>query len=338
MKHLKLAVVASTAAGAALLACGGLSDPSRQEGSLSLSGSLSGTALPNGAHVALVWRSGASGNVTIAADAPVVNGQYSLTVETPPDGYFFTDDDDGTDAGPPPTGSSPGDLGLGTQGESVGGQVTDPLSRAVAGFLVYVDKNGDDELDADDTILGGDRELSLTYFRGGASLSYEKLRDKTGALPHAGFNLGWTEGWLQFDNADLTLSSKAELPGIVCGGGLGPRPFPDAGTFDSGTGTFDAGRFDSGTGGQDSGGGTGSGYPDPNDPRLHCRADGRSYSYDPICQTVPRTLCSLHPAAQCEGVYGSGIPTGFPIPVGWPCPIPGEDAGAPPQGGGSGAP
>ncbi|WP_394840974.1 hypothetical protein LZC95_28350 [Pendulispora brunnea] len=313
MKYLKLAVIASTAAGAALLACGGISDPSRQENTLSLSGALTGSDVPNGAHVALVWKSGADGSVAVAADAPVVNGQYSLTVETPPDGYFFTDEGS--------IGASGHDA-VKTQSESVGGQVANPLSRAVAGFLVYVDKNGNGKLDADaDTVIGGDHDLSLTCFRGGASLAYEKLRDKTGAVPHPGFNLGWTGGWLQFDHADLTLSSNATLPGIVCGGVLGRRNFPGDGGFgeDAGGGWADSGRG-------------GMVYPDRSDPRLHCAADGWSCEYDAVCPPpAAPSLCNRGGASEeCHGGWGEAVPLGGPPPAGWPCPIPGRDAGSPP--------
>ena len=351
MNRVKLALYLSSAVGISLFACGGISDPNREQ-TLSLTGALTGSEVPGGAHVALVWRSGANGDVTVAADVPVVNGRYSFDVAVPPDSYFFNDD--GSSSSDPGSGPVPGQGGgkVLLQSQSSGGQVTEPLSEAVAGFLVYVDTNGNGKLDAGaDQIIGGDYQLFLTYLRGGGSLAYEKLRDSKGVAPQAGFNLGWTGGWLQFDQGDLTLSASARLPDQVCGGGGGgviddpPYPIPtDAGAPSDGGYPIPTDADVPSDGGWT----PGNGYPDPGDPRLHCSADGRSFSYDsntctppPPPPPPPPTLCTLNSSppsgsgggpiivdggTPCTGGYGEALADDTPVPVGWPCP-PQIDAG-----------
>ncbi|WP_394829972.1 hypothetical protein [Pendulispora albinea] len=254
---------------------------------MSLSGTCTGAALPDGAHVALVWRVGRNGGVSVDADAPVIDGHFSLDVSAPPNHYFMTDDDPfplgNIPHRPPPVEGPAPKPGFDTDEVSTrttGGQVTKPLSRAVAGFLIYVDKNGNGKLDPDgDHVVGGDQDIYLTYLRDGGPLTYEKLRDSSGGLPQPGFNLGWIYGrWFPIEHLELKWTATASLPINVCpskpndsgGSGGGCRPCGGgSGSGGSGGGSPDAGSVDAGgSGGGGSGncrpcgGGSGGGSPD----------------------------------------------------------------------------
>ena len=46
---------------------------------------------------------------------------------------------------------------------------------------------------------------------------YEKLRDHSGILPKAGYNLAWEEGrWIPLNEVELKLSSNVKLPSAIC--------------------------------------------------------------------------------------------------------------------------
>jgi hypothetical protein len=360
MNRLGLSVVLSTAIAAGVFACGGIADPTRGgESVATISGALTGTTVPADARVAVVWRKGNSGGFEVASDAPVVGGKFTLTLAVPPSSYFSSLDDDGygdsisggsgsgggSSSGsydpppPPPAEPDPGSSTSGSGGyegkslqpqTTVSGEITSPLMAAVAGFVVYVDANGNGKLDIEgshagspDTILGGNRELVLAYLQGGGSLDYEKLRDRSGILPQAGFNLAWERGerWLPLNVVELKISDRQGLPSGVCGGTSyygeepnvsPPEPVPDMD------------------------GGAAPGYPHPDDPNLTCDPDGRGFSYYesytcPEPDPVPQGLCTRGydvPSVGCGGAggWGTRLADGEPVPPGWPCPV--EDGGA----------
>ena len=387
LPFLSLATVVALGAIAAGVACGGISDPTKGSGErvATVSGALTGMAVPANTRVALVWKAGEAGGYAVGSDVAVVNGKFTMDLSAPPSSYFFAAESDyeglsGSGSSEPPmpdstepglpkddsaggsTSSSSGASGSSTSGggqsfafgsqlsprDTVSGQINQPLSVAVAGFVVYVDTNGNGKLDIEgpyakptDDVIGGNKELLLAYLRDGGALDYEKLRDRSGILPQAGYNLAWDEGrWLPLNVVELKLSAKTKLPGAVCSG--------------SGTSSFD--EPPSPRPSSSSSGGPGStGYPDPNDPNLICSSDGRSFSYTAPCADPapsppqPEGLCassySVSPSGGCGGVgYGSAIPDGEPAPEGWPCtvvntgdagvgdidagPAPGSDAGA----------
>lgn len=388
-----LALLLSSCVGVAAFAssaCGGISDPTKGgEGHVAtVSGALTGVAVPANARVALVYRkvttdaTGTHGSVEVGSDVAVVGGKFTMSLGIPSDSYFRSTDGSSfsTGATPPSTGvvpepapvaagtgggtstsGSPGAFGAAgssrlTPQDIVGGSITEPLSAAIAGFVVYADTNGNGQLDLEgdyasspDQILGGNKELVLVYLKGGGSLDYEKMRDKSGILPTAGFDLAWTEGrWLPLNDVELKLNANAQLPSPVCekwissdgSSGSGSAFASPSGSDSSGrsggsSGTNDpiATTSDGGTAtGSGSGGGFPSSYPSPSDPALHCSADGRSYSYDggsSYCPPAPPTpigLCAGSAYAttvDCAGTsgYGNSLPPGAPVPSGWPCPV-----------------
>ena len=213
----------------------------------------------------------------------------------------------------------------------VKGGITNVLSGAVAGFVVYVDTNGNGKLDltgpyasSTDQILGGNRELVLAYLKDGGALDYEKLRDTSGFLPVHGFNLAWTAGkrWMPLNVVELKLDPKQGLPSPVCSssgpnssnssssGSAGFDPVATPAPVSVGTGGAlpppplgrDGGSVDSGT--SSSGGSTsgspGNPYPDPRDPNLHCSPDGRSFSYS---ENTPCPAPPPAPTGLCAGDY-----------------------------------
>lgn len=373
MNRLLLASLLSVPALA--FACGGISDPTRQgESVATVSGALTGTSVPAGARVALVWRNPAGG-VVAGAEAPIVNGQFSMALAPPPDAYFFSTEggsyeglagsggsvDEPPMAGgtaPSPGGGSGGAVpeedqsGGGTPGSgggklgtktNVSGGITEPMKAAAAGFIVYVDENGNGKLDLEgdyasspDTILGGNKELILAYLKGGGQLDYEKLRDKSGILPAAGYNLAWEQGrWVPLTLVELKLTSSAKLPSPVCAswGGVDetqPMPAPEPAPLPPDPDVADAGAAP-------------ASYPDPNDPNLSCSPDGKTYYYfDPsACPPPPPP-----PVGLCAPDYGTSARAcasevnsfaGDTPPAGWPCPVdpppPAEDGGPAPDAG-----
>ena len=405
-----LMLVASTACATAVFACGGISDPTKQgETVATVSGSLTGTTVPAGARVALVWRTASSstetGGYALGDDVPVVGGKFSISLAVPASAYFSeldgsTSFNSGSVDVPPSAGGSDPSSGSSTSGSagtssgsggtsSSGGStssssgggakqvtpkdmaggsiVTQPLSAAVAGFVVYVDTNGNGKLDlsgqwaaSTDTILGGASDLVLTYLKDGGALDYEKLRDGSGILPTAGFNLAWTEKerWLPLNEVELKLTANAQLPYPVCstsgyyaGSGSGSSSGgsgtvdPVATTKPSPPPELDAGgssSSSSGSSGTATDAGSPSAYPDPSDPNLKCSADGTSFSYSypstpcvPDPTPAPTGLCTggiVYDTVGCAtgGGYGASLPSDGMIPEGWPCTVvkPSKDGGA----------
>jgi hypothetical protein len=295
----------------------------------------------------VVWRNGPSGGVVVGAETDIVSGKFTMNLTVPPDGYFFPwggESYDSLSNGPntaPPTpveetAPSTGNVapGSGSGGAkvaqnvgtrtNVSGGITEALSVAVAGFIVYVDANGNGKLDLEgeyasspDTIVGGSKELLLTYLKGGGQLDYEKLRDKSGILPNAGFNLAWDEGrWLPLNLVELKITNNAKLSSAVCEGdtdGYGEtEPVARPSTQSSG-----------GTGSGYPSGGT---YPAPDDPALTCVDNGHKFTYG-TCPTAPVGLCASEYEPPCaKSIHGFTTETGDP-PAGWPCPITGPSSG-----------
>src|SRR5438552_103786 len=94
-----LFAIASSGALAALVACGSLSDPSKDDTSTPIakvSGALSGGAIvPEGTRVALVWRT-AAGELALGADVPVVAGRFTMDLAAPPFAYLTKSDSNGS--------------------------------------------------------------------------------------------------------------------------------------------------------------------------------------------------------------------------------------------------
>jgi hypothetical protein len=237
--------------------------------------------------------------------------------------------------------------------------ITQPISAAFGGFIVYSDTNGNNKLDlvgqygdSPDTILGGNNDLILVNLKGGGQLDLEKLRDKSGILPAQGFNLAWDEGrWLPLNLVELKLKATEGLPSEVCGasgidyGGSGssgtvpmPEPAPDT-PPSSGT---SGGSSTSGSGG--TGGYYPGPYPAPGSPGLKCSPDGRSFTYSQPCPTPPpppKGICAGtvgYSTIACAGGFGSSLTPGQTPPAGWPCTVaPDADGGPAPDAGSSGS-
>lgn len=390
-------LLASGSLAAAAFACGGIADPNRSgsEKVATISGALTGTAVPNGARVALVWRKGTAGGLEVGADVAISGGKFTMNLTAPPDGFYApleADEVSVIGTSPPPTantdapsssgssgtgGSAPGagsSSGSGMQAAKANGAahslpahisirpkdsatgsiITQPLGAAFAGFIVYVDTNGNSKLDltgqygdSPDTILGGNNDLILIHLKGGGQLDLEKLRDKSGILPAQGFNLAWDEGrWLPLNLVELKLNAKEGLPGEVCGGSSGydtggsstsgsvPLPEPAPSTPPS-SGTSSTSGGSSGTGGY---------YPPAGSPNLKCSADGRSFSYSEPCPPSPPPPTGIcagsvgYSTIGCAGGWGDALAPGAPVPPGWPCPVADPvDGGPAPDAGSSGS-
>jgi len=367
-------LLASAIALAALFGCGSLA--SRDDASIAtVSGKLQGD-VPSGTRVAIVWHA-PSGGFVVSNEAPVINGTFSFDLTSPPaDSLFFSPNLSGSSVEPPsgnPTpapasgssssagsgaGSSSGGGGSGGSAaklapkDVVSGTVSNPLTVAVAGFVLYVDSNANghldltgDKADSPDQIVGGSTDLLLTYLRDGSDLDLEKLRDGSGQLPSRGYDLVWLgkSRWLPLSSVDLTLGVD-RLPGDLCSptGNVTSNnatvSTPSAAGVASGG---SSGGSSGGTSSADAGVEFGGSYPSPTDPNLHCFPDG-SYTYGTCAPPPPppppekglcRSTAVVGFAGGCaEALYN--VP--FPVPAGWPCPVPGEDAGLPTFDGGPG--
>jgi hypothetical protein len=376
MNRLHLALVLSSSLGATL-ACGGISDPTLggSERVASVSGALTGAAVPANARVALVYRSNGPTKVEVGSDVPIVGGKFTMNLGVPAAHYFVSleetsssvsggsppSDPVGVDPPPPPpdagvptpapapsgSGAFAAAANVGIRGGVVGGGITEPLTAALAGFVVYADKNGNGKLDLEgdyasspDDILGGNKDLLLVYFQGGGALDYEKLRDTSAQLPAEGFNLRWDRNdgrWIGLNMVELKLNAKTSLPNEVCS-------WSSVGTDNSAGGEQSVSGTEANTSSDGGiGGGSTGGYPSPSDPNLKCSADGRSfvYSYGSGCgapEPPPVGLCApdYYSYGCAPSSYGSQLADGQPAPEGWPCPAaldggpaPLTDAGVP---------
>lgn len=208
---------------ASLWACDSLSDPEKTTPSggptiARVTGALVGLDAPANARVTVVWRT--TTGLAPGADAAIIDGRFTVELGAPPADVLAVGQ---------PASSPPGaDASIGTQ-TVVSGMTTGlPIREGIAGFIVYADTNANARLDLDssglpsDTIIGGNAELVLTHFQDGTSFDYEKLRDRTGTLPHEGYNLAWTGGsdgrrWFPLENIELELRAS-KLPDDVCSG------------------------------------------------------------------------------------------------------------------------
>ncbi len=244
-------------------ACGGISDPtlSPSEDVGSVQGALSGAGAPPDSHVALVYWAPSSGLV-VYGDAPIVDGKFTLKLRVPRPEYFVDADGIDLNAG---TGSQSHTNSVRTLGTAEGA-ITSGLTTAISGFVVYVDGNGNGNLDiapdtsTPDSVLGGNNELMLTFLRGGGELDYEKLRDRSGIRPERGFNLAWLKDrWVGLNLVELKIQAGTQLPSAVC---------QHAGSFGDGGASSQSSlcgiafpRQDGGGGTQSDGGAYGDGGP-----------------------------------------------------------------------------
>lgn len=231
-------------------ACDAISDPTKREAespvvepepsgetdlSTVLQGSLAGN-VPEGARVAIVWAM-AGGGLVVGDQAPIVNGRFRID-PTPPPGAVFEGGGAGNDGVNSGTGMGPVDSGIGLEGfmrvsprtnkpieGTVGESTNSTFQEAYAGFVVFVDGNGNGRFDIDpsygappDPILGGNAGMQLAYFRGGEAADYGRREDWADRKPKPGYNLQLVEGdWLKLDEVQLALDPEAKLSERVCG-------------------------------------------------------------------------------------------------------------------------
>lgn len=368
----QLSVFGASCAGVlALVACGGISDPSKSgDGSVAtIAGALTGGNVPANARVALVWRDATNHAYAVGNDVAVVDGAFSMALTAPNSSYLFDPNDASysssesdsfgegstsdapesgggtpipiaTDAGAakdPTASPSGGGFSFTTKlqpRDGASGTIGKPIYVGVAGFVVYLDTNGNGKLDiagqyakSTDEIIGGSSELVLAYFKDGSTLDYEKMRDDANSAPKAGFNLLWTgkDRWLPLNAVDLALTSTLRLPSTVCSVSE-VQDAPDSTTqTDPSTAAPDEGT----------GGSPGSVYPSPDDPNLYCAPDGSYFSYGSCSMDsapLPEGLCAPDYGSTACAKQVSSLPPDGSIPEGWPCPVnipAAEDAGAP---------
>lgn len=309
---------------AAFVACGGIVDPTKPstESVAKVSGALQGASVPDGARVALVWRSGSTGPLAVSSDVAVINGAFTMALDPPPDSYFMSSGDSSEIT--IPNSVSNGFAFNVAPRDTVSGGIVKPLAFAIAGFVVYVDTNGNGKLDVDgsrwvestDTILGGNDEFVLTYLRDGSALDFKKLQDRSGASPTAGYNLMWLvgESWLPLDGVELKLEQHSRLPSPICDDSDGTGSHTDSqGPGGSRPGSSSPGSHP---------------YPASDDPGVTCADGGTTYIYAPpmtdcitsdpvdgLCAPADETVCTTPP-----GIRETLVP-GAPVPEGWPCPI-----------------
>lgn len=218
-----------------LWACDSLSDPEKNnttpESTARVMGALQGS-VPTNARVAIVWQT--RDGLARGADVAVVDGKFSMDLGAPPEAYLFDADDKvgpGGGEGDTPDPTTDGlpvafDASIGTQTTANGTTTGLALRRGEAGFIVYLDENGNHELDFDEnaraveTIVGAEKSLVLTFFADGTTFDYEKLGDGKSA-PHEGYNLylvgeGNGQHWFPLDSIQLKVG-EASLPISVCG-------------------------------------------------------------------------------------------------------------------------
>lgn len=351
MKH-SIFGFGSVAAMAMLLACGGISDPSRSgenvaviQGALTASGTVN---VPANARVAIIWSDHSTGKLAIGADAPVVNGKFLFKLTVPPTPFSVGGEGGFAVGSPtivtetpasemPEEGSAPTPESIRPLADEVGGSITGDLRAAVGGFVVYVDDNGNGKLDLDDDkgtyasspdkVIGGSTDFDLIYLTGGGAVDYEKLRDETGVKPVAGFNLHLSNlgYWLSTNDVSLKIGPNKLSP-FVCAGisdvQLGDPPVTD--------------DPDKSSSNNDPSGSDTDGTQDI--ARIDCSSDGRTYwiSTNAPCDDTGNSeapaaegLCSSEQSqGSCtEARYpGGSLEPGEPVPADWPCPVADDDS------------
>ncbi|MFO0740559.1 MAG: hypothetical protein U0270_31970 [Labilithrix sp.] len=234
----RLAILSGGAAiVAGVWACDSLSNPDTNETKTETTARVRGALVgdvPANTRVTVMWRT--KQGLTRAADAPVVNGQFTLDLGAPPSGALgaedvYTPPVQTYDATAQGTESPAVDASIGTQALHLRTEVTGTtgsnLRVGYAGFIVYSDVNGNGQLDftapdrADEPVLGGNRELTLVYLKDASNFDLEKRRDRNGALPVNGYNVSWDGGttgngprWFPFE-IQLNLLPSG-LPSSVC--------------------------------------------------------------------------------------------------------------------------
>lgn len=375
LSSFKLSLLTATAASISVLgsvaACGGISDPSRSDGTIAtVAGALSGAALPAKTRVAIVWRADAATHYAVGADVAVVDGKFAFDLAAPQQAYLVPTqaDDFGDGAGaqntyeddappqaapstPPSTGTPAASSAKEafaanvTPRDGVGGQISNGLAVGFAGFVVYVDTNDNGKLDlagelaaSTDEIIGGNSSLTLTYLQGAGATDLETLRDKVNALPAAGYNLLWSEGgrWMPLTSVDLKLNGAARLSSFVCSAPSTDGDSAQNAPSDSATpgSVPDAKAYPIGTNPD------GSPNYDALGPYISCSDDGRSFiSTGPCTNGTPAGagLCApLATEESCPPGVPVSLAAGEPFPAGWPCPVGvegGLDGGAAPDSG-----
>lgn len=323
LRYTPIAALLMTSAFGALVACSSLSDPAKGTANpapaattdppgtqtTKVSGALTaGTTAPSGARVALLWR---LPNATVASGSDVVlgaDGSLSMDLAAPPDSYLVAADPnqngyplyDGLPSAYPPTNSA--------------------LRVARAGFAIYQDTNGNGKLDitdattseTSDTIVGTANDYYLTYFASGSDLDYEKMRDKSGVLPHDGYNLTWTGDensngiprWMGLNLIEISVGADMGVSEKVCAG----VTFPPIHNADGTLTPIQCTNVPLG------------------DPHIHCASDGRQWYLGPLSPSAQNLNCSTWPGLERPTVCATGCGVGGEIldadagvPAGWPC-------------------
>lgn len=297
--------------GLGAVACGQLEgDPDHKPVVATIHGQLAnpeGYAAGPNMRVAIVW-GGESGRVRVSQDVavePVFPSQFRIDVrDLPPTEALRVPDEKWRTA-----------------------TSSDAFKMAVGTLVAYEDLNGDGQLDlldsnatqAIDRVVGVNEDMYVVYTEGAATGKVAQLGLPRGfsllrldACPVGSSTSSGSSGQPECDPTPhvqaidtlftLPLTGSPQLSSFMC--------MSEGGTSVSGSGSAAANTADG------SGSGTGAApapqiYPAPNDPNLHCRADGSSYTYE-TCQTPQLcgdTVCLAHieerPAAP---------------PANWPCP------------------
>jgi hypothetical protein len=273
-------------------ACGGLPNNEGAESTLvTLQGEVqnqSGTLSGNDIHVALVWANGQ--NHTLAVETPikpVFPAAFQLSITSAPPSDFVV---------PVPE--------------------LDNAQAAYGAVVAYQDRNGDGKLDFVDAnakkfvdyVVGADMEHFIVFFQSQPP-DDANLKDKNGALPHAGFNIETIDDstspnptftWAPLTtNLELTADTSADLQSVMCSSGS---------TSVGGGGTVNAPAGVIGPNNQ---------YPQPNDPNLTCDfgTDPDEYGYTVDQTTVSRPCYTEESSVTTIYSKSSGS-----TPPGWPCP------------------
>ena len=365
---LSLALVGlGTLATGAIVACGGISDPNKVasgEQVQTITGKLTGSAVPASARVALLWKVQGTGRVVVAADVPVVGSTFTMSLANPSAEAFVSAEGSAVGDAPKPGVSipepapadSPGSAGSsGSSGSSSssssggsgagspaamlpsmglrpmdavsGTVVTTTLEGAFGGFVIYDDANGNGALDflPDATLSTTD-----TILGGNTELVLVVLRGG-GQLSYE--KLRDKSGILPQPGFNLLWNEQGRwfpLTAIELKLGKGSLALPSpvcASSFSDETAPST---------GSSSSGSSGWGGTAPRSD-IECAPDGRSYWWKPIpCEPpapVKPGLCYEsygETDSTCPSVPTSlqTLPEDGSVPEGWPCPI-AQDAGAP---------
>lgn len=306
LRYMPISVVAAVS----LAACGSTtahSDSPTASPTTSVSGALTGDNV-DGLRVALLWRA-ADSKVHVQGDVAIVDGKFEVPLASPSAGDMV-----GVDANDPCIAQY--DPGFNqTDSAVVSATTATPAAAALtlarAAFVVYRDLNGNGAFDVDpvtsvttDTIVGGERNLLLTYYAGGSAFDYEKVGG------HAGFNLAWQGTAVDLAQVQLQIATAVDFPAEVCGG--------VESNFRS---SIDA-----------TGGPPYRSYPAKDDTALQCAADGYSFTdanWTAVkCAAIPSGIClqgaeGLSTCNPAPDPHHAELTPGSALPAGWPCTVTG---------------